>query len=147
VFHGGPQAVGYLYAAPGVGALVGALTTGWVGGVRRQGRAVIIAVMVLGVAIAGFGATNWLPLALLLLAVAGSARGNSYPDAYWAFSRTKGREKGNCAVAISRDPLAGLARARVGPLTRSTSTIEGSVKGHKSLKSFTLRRLAAVALR
>lgn len=73
VFHGGAQAVGYLYAAPGAGALVGAVTTGWVGGVSRQGRAVIIAVMVWGAAIAGFGATTWLPLALVLLAVAGWA--------------------------------------------------------------------------
>jgi len=73
VFHGGAQAVGYLYAAPGAGALLGAVTTGWVGGVRRQGRAVIIAVMVWGAAIAGFGATDWLPLALVLLAVAGWA--------------------------------------------------------------------------
>lgn len=38
VFGGGAQTVGLLYAAPGVGALVGAVTTGWVGQVRRQGR-------------------------------------------------------------------------------------------------------------
>jgi len=73
VFRGGPQTVGLLFAAPGAGALVGAATTGWVGSVRRHGRAVIIAVIVWGAAIAGFGLTTWLPLALFLLALAGAA--------------------------------------------------------------------------
>jgi predicted MFS family arabinose efflux permease len=73
VFGGGATTVGLLYAAPGAGALVGALTTGWVGRVRRQGLAVICAVLVWGAAIAGFGIAHWLPLALLLLAVAGWA--------------------------------------------------------------------------
>ncbi len=72
-FAGGPAVLGFLYAAPGAGALVGALTTGWVGGVRRQGRAITIAVMVWGAAIAGFGFVSWLPGALVLLAVAGWA--------------------------------------------------------------------------
>jgi predicted MFS family arabinose efflux permease len=73
VFGGGATTVGLLYAAPGAGALVGALTTGCVGRVRRQGLAVICAVLVWGLAIAGFGIAHWLPLALLLLAVAGWA--------------------------------------------------------------------------
>jgi MFS family permease len=70
-FHGGARAVGFLYAAPGAGALVGALTTGWVGSVRRQGRAVIIAVGLWGAAIAAFGLVRILWVALVLLAVAG----------------------------------------------------------------------------
>ena len=57
----------------GAGALLGALTSGWVGRVRRQGFAVICAVIVWGLAIAGFGVVRLLPLALLLLAVAGLA--------------------------------------------------------------------------
>jgi len=73
VFNGGAVAVGLLYAAPGVGALIGALTTGWVGSVRRQGRAVIIAVIVWGLAITGFGLVDQLAIALVLLAVAGWA--------------------------------------------------------------------------
>jgi MFS family permease len=72
-FGGGASAVGFLYAAPGAGALLGALTTGWVGRVRRQGRAVIIAVLVWGAAIAAFGLVTWLAAALALLAVAGWA--------------------------------------------------------------------------
>lgn len=73
VLHGGPTAVGYLYAAPGAGALVGALTTGWVSAIDRRGRAVIVAVLVWGLAITAFGFSRVLWLALLLLAVAGWA--------------------------------------------------------------------------
>ena len=73
VFGGGATTVGLLYAAPGFGALLGALTSGWVGKVRRQGLAVICAVIVWGLAVAGFGLVRLLPLALLLLAVAGLA--------------------------------------------------------------------------
>jgi MFS family permease len=73
VFGGGATTVGLLYSAPGVGALLGALTSGWVGRVRRQGLAVICAVLVWGLSIAGFGVAHWLPLALVLLAVAGWA--------------------------------------------------------------------------
>jgi MFS family permease len=73
VFHGGGLVYGALSAAPGIGALVGALTSGWVGHVRRQGRAVLWAVAAWGASIAVFGATSWLPLALAMLAVAGAA--------------------------------------------------------------------------
>jgi MFS family permease len=73
VFGGGARTLGFLYAAPGAGALIGALTTGWVGRVQRQGRAVIVAVLVWGAAITCFGLLHSLPLALLLLAVAGCA--------------------------------------------------------------------------
>lgn len=73
VFGGGATTVGLLYAAPGTGALLGALSSGWVGRIRRQGLAVIFAVIVWGLAITGFGLVRWLPLALLLLAAAGWA--------------------------------------------------------------------------
>jgi predicted MFS family arabinose efflux permease len=73
VFGGGASTLGFLYAAPGAGALLGAVTTGWVHRVRRQGRAVIVAVVVWGAAITCFGLVRWLPAALVLLAVAGWA--------------------------------------------------------------------------
>ena len=72
-FGGGAATLGFLYAAPGAGALAGALTTGWVSRIRRQGLAVIVAVIAWGVAITGFGLVPWLPLALVLLAAAGCA--------------------------------------------------------------------------
>ena len=73
VFGGDAFTVGLLYAAPGVGALVGALTSGWVGHIRRQGLAVILAVLGWGVAIAIFGLTSSLTLALWMLALGGAA--------------------------------------------------------------------------
>jgi len=73
VFGGGAATVGLLYAAPGAGALFGAVTSGWISRVDRQGRATIIAVVAWGASIAAFGLTSWLPLALLMLALAGAA--------------------------------------------------------------------------
>src|ERR1700761_3421433 len=49
-FGGGAATLGFLYAAPGAGALVGALTTGWVSRIQRQGLAVIVAVIRWGAA-------------------------------------------------------------------------------------------------
>ena len=73
-FHRGESVVGLLFAAPAVGALIGALTTGWVKNVKHQGQAVIWAVVVWGAGITAFGlvATN-LWLGLLFLAIAGAA--------------------------------------------------------------------------
>lgn len=74
VFHVGPIGLGFLYAAPGVGAAIGALLTGWVQHVRHQGRAVLWAVAVWGLAIVGFGlSTEAFALALVFLAIAGAA--------------------------------------------------------------------------
>ena len=73
-FHRGAEVVGFLFAAPAAGALIGALTAGWVGGVRHQGRAVIWAVAAWGAGIFAFGvvgANLW--LGLFFLAVAGAA--------------------------------------------------------------------------
>jgi MFS family permease len=74
VFHVGPEGFGLIAAAPGFGAFLGALLSGWVRGVRDVGRAIILAVVVWGSAIAAFGlATFSLPLALVFLATAGAA--------------------------------------------------------------------------
>jgi MFS family permease len=73
-FHRGEAAVGLLFAAPAVGAFIGAATTGWVGRVRHQGRAVIWAVVAWGAGITAFGLVgSRLWLGLFLLAVAGAA--------------------------------------------------------------------------
>ncbi|HEX2024986.1 MAG TPA: MFS transporter [Actinomycetota bacterium] len=74
VFRVGPQGLGLLFAAPAAGALVGALFTGWVRHVRHQGRAVLWAIAVWGLAIAAFGlSTEAFWLGLVFLAVAGAA--------------------------------------------------------------------------
>ncbi|HVX20846.1 MAG TPA: MFS transporter [Acidimicrobiales bacterium] len=73
VFHQGAAVLGYLYAAVGVGGLLGSATTGWVSRIRRQGLTVILAVAVWGAAIALFGISRVLVLSLVLLALAGWA--------------------------------------------------------------------------
>lgn len=70
---GDATTVGLLYAAPGIGSLIGALTSGWVGRIRRRGRVVVLAVLVWCTAITLFGLAPTLPLALALLAVSGAA--------------------------------------------------------------------------
>ena len=72
-FHSGARVVGLLYAAPSAGALLAALTSGWIPHVRRQGVAVAVAIVVWGGAIAGFGFATALWLGLAMLAVAGMA--------------------------------------------------------------------------
>ncbi|HET9319529.1 MAG TPA: MFS transporter, partial [Bryobacteraceae bacterium] len=74
VFHVGPQGLGFLYAAPGAGAFLGALVTGWAKNVRHQGMATILLIGVWGIAIACFGLVDrWFLLALAFLGVAGAA--------------------------------------------------------------------------
>jgi MFS family permease len=73
VFHGGPSVLGYMYASPGAGALVGALTTGWLKRVRRRAWGVTAAVSVWGGVIVAFGFVHALWDALCLLALAGWA--------------------------------------------------------------------------
>jgi ENTS family enterobactin (siderophore) exporter len=72
-FHGGATAVGLLYAAPGAGALGATIFSGWAGRVRYLGRAVCFSIVVWGIAITVFGLAPWLPVALVLLGVAGAA--------------------------------------------------------------------------
>ncbi len=73
-FHHGAAVLGWLFAAPAFGALVGALSSGWVGRVRRLGLAILISVVVWGAAIAAFGLVGGnLGLALFFLAIAGGA--------------------------------------------------------------------------
>jgi MFS family permease len=74
VFHAGPTGLGLLGAAPAVGALLGALLSGWVSSVRRVGQAVIVAVAIWGLAIVLFGLSTFsFALALIFLAIAGAA--------------------------------------------------------------------------
>src|SRR5438874_2564359 len=75
VFAVGPEGLGLLFAAPGVGSLIAALGSGWTKRVQRQGTAVLLAVAAWGLAIAAFGLMNddlFLP-ALLFIAVAQGA--------------------------------------------------------------------------
>jgi MFS family permease len=70
---GSAEVVGLLNSAPATGAMIAAATSGWLHRINRQGRAVVLAVVVWGLAVAGFGLVPWLSVALLMLALAGAA--------------------------------------------------------------------------
>ena len=70
-FGGGARTVGLLAAAPAVGAVLAGVFSGWLSSVRRQGLMVVLMVCGYGAAVAAFGLTSWLSLALLFLALTG----------------------------------------------------------------------------
>ncbi|MGC2485771.1 MAG: MFS transporter [Acidimicrobiales bacterium] len=72
IYHGGPEILGLLYAAPGIGALVMAIFTGWMDRVQRRGRLVVLVVLSWGVAMALFGLVHALWVGLICLGVAGA---------------------------------------------------------------------------
>ena len=72
-FGGSPRTLGLLITAVGVGGLLSAVLSGPAARVNRQGRGMLAGTMIWGAAIACFGLTGSLPLALLALAVAGAA--------------------------------------------------------------------------
>ena len=66
-------ALGLLYAAPSVGALLGTVTSGWTARVHRHGLAIVVAVVAWGAAITLFAVPAPLWLALVLVGLAGWA--------------------------------------------------------------------------
>ncbi len=104
--------LGFLSAAPAVGALLSSIFSGPLGAVRAQGRWVIISIVVWGSTIAAFGMVRWLPLALLFLIIAGAADNVSAifrttimqaatPDEY------RGRLQGIFTVVVAGGPRLG----------------------------------------
>ena len=68
----GPAGLGLLYAAPAFGSLAASVFSGSLKHVRRQGRAILLAVAVWGVAIVAFGLSTTLWLSVGFLAIAGA---------------------------------------------------------------------------
>jgi MFS family permease len=115
---GGGAAVGWLYAAIAIGSVVGGLTSGWIGRIRRQGVALVIAVVGWGIAIgfSGFARSLW--LMVLLLAVGGAADLVSavYRQSIlqtFAPDRLRGRLQGVFTVVVAGGPRLGDLRAGV----------------------------------
>jgi MFS transporter, ENTS family, enterobactin (siderophore) exporter len=117
-FHGGSATFGLLAAAPGLGAIVGAASSGWTGRVRRPGLVVIAAGMVWGVAIVGFGLTHSLPVALAFLALAGGGDmiseilRNALLQIY-APDRLRGRLSGLYLAQVNTAPALGNTEAGI----------------------------------
>ena len=113
---GAPWALGFLYAAGTVGSVAIILTSGWAKNVRFYGRAIMWAAIGWGAAIALAGATNYLALVLLFLALAGASDMVSalFRSAMWNQTipdNLRGRLAGIELLSYSLGPLAGQMRA------------------------------------
>lgn len=113
---GGPAAAGWLFAAIAIGSVVGGLLSGWIGRVRRQGAALVGAVVVWGLAVAAAGLAGDLWLVVALLAVGGAADLVSavYRQTIlqtYAPDELRGRMQGVFIVVVAGGPRLGDLRA------------------------------------
>jgi len=113
---GGGSAVGWLFAAIAIGSVVGGLTSGWIGRIKRQGAALVVAVVGWGIAVGLAGLAHQLWLMVLLLAVGGAA---DLVSAVYRMSilqtfapdRLRGRLQGVFTVVVAGGPRLGDLRA------------------------------------
>lgn len=136
VFDGpadGGLALGVLYAAIPVGALLGGLLSGSLTRMREHGQLTLICVGLWGVAVAAVGLTSWLWLAAAFLAVAGAAdfgsmvfRGAILQTA--ATDEMRGRMQGVFTIVVTGGPrLADLFHGALGDASgaRAAVTVGG----------------------
>ncbi|WP_425583757.1 MFS transporter [Streptomyces macrosporus] len=144
-------ALGFLYAAIPVGAVVGGLMSGTYSHARRHGWMVIGAVVVWGAAIAAFGLSAGLWWAVLFLAVAGFAdmvsmvfRGAILQSA--ATDEMRGRMQGVFTVVVAGGPrLADLLHGTAGSAFGTRAAVAGG--GLLVVVAMSALALAAPALR
>lgn len=126
---GGGAALGWLFAAIPLGAMLCGLFSGWLTRVTRHGAGTVVAVCVWGLAVIGFGLSPWLWLAVVFLAIGGAADMVSmvYRSAILQESATdemRGRSQGVFTVVVAGGPriadmVHGFAAAGVGTATAS----------------------------
>ena len=112
-FDGG---VGPLYSAIAAGSILAGLLSGWIGGVRRQGVALTLAVVVwsAAVAAAGFAHSLWVAVALLVVAGAADFVSAVYRQAIlqtFVPDRLRGRLQGVFTAVVNGGPRLGDLRA------------------------------------
>ncbi len=128
---GGTWAVGWLFSAIAIGSVIGGLTSGWIGRIKRQGVALVIAVVVWGIAIGFSGLAHQLWLMVLLLAVGGAADLVSavYRQSIlqvFAPDQLRGRLQGVFTVVVAGGPRLGDLRAgATADLTSTTASWAG----------------------
>jgi MFS family permease len=124
--------VGPLYAAIAIGAIAAGMASGWVGRVVRQGRALTLAVVGWGIAVALAGLAGQLWLAVALLALAGAA--DFVSGVYrltilqsYGSDEFRGRLQGILVVVSAGGPRLGDLRA--GATAEATGTLLAWVGG------------------
>ena len=113
---GGGSAVGWLFSAIAIGSVIGGLTSGWISRIKRQGIALVLAVVGWGLAIGFSGFAHQLWLMVLLLAVGGAADLVSavYRQSIlqtFAPDQLRGRLQGVFTVVVAGGPRLGDLRA------------------------------------
>jgi MFS family permease len=113
---GGGAAVGWLFAAISIGSMIGGLTSGWINRVRRQGFALVCAVVAWGllVALAGMAHSLWLMVVLLALAGAADLVSAVFRQSIllvYAPDSMRGRLQGVMTVVVAGGPRLGDLRA------------------------------------
>jgi MFS family permease len=111
-----PQALGLLYSAAAVGALIASLTGGWTARVQRQGLGVIVAAAVWGVAVAlsGLAPNVWLVFVCIALAGAADMVSGIFRMTMWNQTiprELRGRLAGIELLSYASGPMLGNARA------------------------------------
>jgi MFS family permease len=128
---GGGSAVGWLFAAIAIGSVIGGLTSGWIGRVKRQGVALVIAVVGWGLAIgfSGFAHALWLMVVLLAMGGAADLVSAVYRQSIlqtFAPDRLRGRLQGVFTVVVAGGPRLGELRAgATADLTGATGSWAG----------------------
>jgi MFS family permease len=111
-----PHAVGLLYAADAVGALLAGVVSGWMRQVHRHGMAIMVAALCWGASIGLAGVMPNLPLALVALVCAGAADmvSGTFRGVMWNQTipdELRGRLAGIELLSYSVGPALGNARA------------------------------------
>jgi MFS family permease len=125
--YGAPWALGLLYAAPAVGDAIASATSGWTSRVHRHGRAIVVAASAYGLAIACFGLSPTLWLALFFLALSGSfdMASGIFRQLIWNQSipdELRGRMAGIELLSYSIGPQLGNARVSLMAQWRGLAT-------------------------
>ena len=118
VLEVGPQGLGYLLSASGIGALTGTLVVSGMGGIRHKGLLIGVAATAFGLLLIAFSQSRWLPLSLGLLGVMGAtfsvymisintALQSAVPD------QLRGRVMGVYSLTWSLMPLGGMQAGAV----------------------------------
>jgi MFS family permease len=129
-----PKMLGLLYTAESVGTLFATVTSGWTSRFHHHGRAVIVASMCWGAAIAlvGIAPNAWVAIGFLVLAGAADMISGIFRSTIWNQTipdELRGRLAGIEMLSYSLGPMGGSARAGLvaDATTVRTSIVSGGV--------------------
>ncbi|MGH3510234.1 MAG: MFS transporter [Nocardioidaceae bacterium] len=112
VYGAGAGVVGLLQSAPAAGAVIAFLLSGWISRIHKQGAAIVVAIVVYGLTVAGVGLTSVLWIGVAFLALTGmadmvSAAYRSTILQVAAPDELRGRIQGVFIVVVAGGPRAG----------------------------------------